>query len=451
MTDTDKDRQIEQLKSNIAALEQLLEVHEKTVMEQSERSEATDNRNRFLAEASAVLSSSLDFETTLQSVARLAVPTLADWCAVDIVEDDGEFRRVEVAHPDPTKRELAHELERKYPTDPNSEFGVPQVLRSGKPELVPYIPEELLEGMAVDEEHLRMIRELALRSYIIVPLRARGMTLGAITFVSAESGRTFGPDDLELAVELGRRAAMAVDHARIFRAREHALRALEVSNKELDQFAYVASHDLKAPLRGIANLSQWIEEDLGDRVTDEAREHLTLLRGRVQRMEGLIDGILQYSRTDRAQEPPESIDVGEVLTDVIELIAPPEGADIQVAEDMPVLFTERLPLQQVFMNLIGNALKYARRPDVLVEVTVDEQRDFHEFAVTDNGPGIAPEYHERIFGIFQVLEARDSVEGTGIGLSLVKKIVENRGGEIRVESDLGKGSSFKFTWPTVAA
>jgi PAS domain S-box-containing protein len=224
-------------------------------------------------------------------------------------------------------------------------------------------------------------------------------------------------------------------------------RRLEISNRELDQFAYVASHDLKAPLRGIGNLSQWIEEDLGQAVPDAVREHLDLLRGRVSRMEGLIDGILQYSRAGRTREMPEQVDVGGLLRDVIELIAPPSDLDIEIGTEMPTLVTERLLLEQVFMNLIGNAVKYAGEPGGTIRVETIPVGPFHRFTVRDDGPGIAPEYHDRIFGIFQTLEARDKVEGTGIGLSLVKKIVENRGGRVWLESAPGEGATFHFLWP----
>ena len=230
-----------------------------------------------------------------------------------------------------------------------------------------------------------------------------------------------------------------------------AAQALEASNRELDQFAYVASHDLKAPLRGISNISTWIEEDMGGELPPTVRDHLELLRGRVHRMEGLIDGILQYSRAGRVRETPARVDSGELVGDVVELIAPPAGVRIDVAERMPTLWTERLPLQQVFMNLIGNAVKYAGGAEPLVRVSARDAGDEWEFAVADNGPGIAPEYHERIFGIFQMLEARDKVEGTGIGLSIVKKLVESRGGRVWVESEEGSGSTFRFLWPKTHA
>lgn len=222
---------------------------------------------------------------------------------------------------------------------------------------------------------------------------------------------------------------------------------LERSNKELDQFAYVASHDLKAPLRGIANLTQWIEEDLGDRVTGDSREHMELLKGRVNRMEGLIDGILSYSRAGRVREKPQKIEVGKLIAESIELLSAPPDTQIVVGPDMPTLQTEKVPLQQVLMNLIGNAIKYNQRPGARVEITVQRLDGWFQFSVADNGPGIAPQYRERIWQIFQTLEARDKVEGTGIGLSVVRKIVEARGGRTWLDSEVGRGSTFHFTWP----
>jgi PAS domain S-box-containing protein len=228
-------------------------------------------------------------------------------------------------------------------------------------------------------------------------------------------------------------------------------RALEASNRELDQFAYVASHDLKAPLRGIANLSQWIEEDIGaQNLSAETREHLSLLRGRVHRMEALIDGILQYSRAGRVREKPERVEVGKLVEEVVDLLAPPPSVRVEIAPDLPVLVAEKLPLQQVLQNLIGNAIKYTRRPDAHVRVSAADAGEMIEFSVADNGPGIPAEYHERIFGLFQTLEARDKVEATGIGLSIVQKTVDSRGGRIRIESEEGSGTTFHFTWPKTA-
>jgi PAS domain S-box-containing protein len=235
-------------------------------------------------------------------------------------------------------------------------------------------------------------------------------------------------------------------------AREAAEQATVAANeayRELDQFAYVASHDLKAPLRGISNLAQWIQDDLGEQLTGESVEHMRLLQGRVRRMEALIDGILMYSRAGRSTKEPTPVDTGVLVREVIELLAPPANVTLQVADGMPTVSAERVPLQQVFLNLLGNAVKYAgaARPDPAVRVEWREAGERIEFTVQDNGPGIAPEFHERVWGLFQTLEARDKVEGTGIGLSVVKKIVESRGGRVWLDSSPGGGAAFHFTWP----
>jgi PAS domain S-box-containing protein len=230
---------------------------------------------------------------------------------------------------------------------------------------------------------------------------------------------------------------------------ERSAEAASAAYRELDQFAYVASHDLKAPLRGISNLAQWIQDDLGADLDGESKEHMRLLQGRVRRMEALIEGILAYSRAGRLRTEPHVVDTGAVVEEALELLAPPAGITVEVQPGMPAVLAERVSLQQVFMNLIGNAIKYtaADRPDGAVQVGWAGGGDFYEFTVRDNGPGIAPEYHDRIWAIFQTLEARDRVEGTGIGLSVVRKVVESQGGRTWVESAPGEGAVFGFTWP----
>jgi PAS domain S-box-containing protein len=239
------------------------------------------------------------------------------------------------------------------------------------------------------------------------------------------------------------------------RARElvRLTHALEQSNRELDQFAYVASHDLKAPLRGIANLAGWLEEELKGGLTAETREYLRLLHGRVHRMEALINGILDYSRAGKARDQVESVDTAALARDVLELLAPGQGVQVEVQPGLPTVKAERVKLQQVLMNLLGNAIKFTslNRPDPRITLTWKDTGDAYAFTITDNGPGIAPEYHERIWGIFQTLESRDTIEGTGIGLSVVKKIVETQGGRAWVESEQGQGARFHFTWPKEAA
>ncbi|WP_338092429.1 PAS domain S-box protein [Sorangium cellulosum] len=560
------------------------------VLDISERKRAEANVS-LLASAGEILSSSLDFRETLRQLAELVVPVLSDWCAIDIQAQDGPIQRVAVQHTDPRKVELVREIEERYPVDPDAPRGVPRVLRTGATEWLAEIDDARIVAAARDEEHLRLARELGLRSYLIVPLAARGRVLGAITLAHAESGRRYTKADVQFAEELARRAALSVDNALLFERevtvrkevqtlaeelkhseaqfrllaetmpqlvwtnrpdghheyfnrrwydytgmtpedtagegwsriihpderaqaleswrealrtgepyesqcrlrradgvycwfigravaardgsgrivrwfgtytdideqkraeeeRQRLVQALERSNKELDQFAYVTSHDLKAPLRGIANLSQWIEEDLNDKMTPESRKQLDLLRGRVHRLENLIDGILSYSRAGRIREKPEAIDVSKLLRDIVELLAPPPETRVEIAPDMPTLVTERAPLQQTFLNLISNALKHAGRADPEVRLGARDAGPFWEFSVSDNGTGIAPEYHDRIWGIFQTLQARDKVEGTGIGLSVVQKIVLSKGGRAWVESAVGAGATFRFTWPKVEA
>jgi PAS domain S-box-containing protein len=222
-------------------------------------------------------------------------------------------------------------------------------------------------------------------------------------------------------------------------------------NRELDQFAYVASHDLKAPLRAIANLSEWIEEDLDGCMTEETQHQMVLLRRRVQRMEGLINGLLQYARIGRVQAIAERVDVRELLQEVIDLVAPPAEFSIHMDAELPTFKAKRLLLRQVFANLISNAVKHHNRPDGNLHITVRDLGNSYEFSVQDDGPGIAPEHHERIFAIFQVLQSRDQQENTGIGLSIVKKIVEGEGGTIELESAAGQGATFRFTWLKVPA
>lgn len=237
------------------------------------------------------------------------------------------------------------------------------------------------------------------------------------------------------------------DQVRARREAEQLSRALEISNRDLDQFAYVASHDLKAPLRGIAHLSEWIEEELADKMNDESRNQMRLLRGRVHRLEALINGILSYSRAGRKREKLETVNVGALLAESAELLAPSREARIVVEGGMPTLHAERVPLQQVFMNLMNNALKHAQRADPHIEIACADAGAFYDFTVKDNGPGIPAQFHDRIWGIFQTLEARDKVEGTGIGLSVVKKIVETRGGRVAIESEPGSGATFHVYWP----
>jgi PAS domain S-box-containing protein len=221
---------------------------------------------------------------------------------------------------------------------------------------------------------------------------------------------------------------------------------LQSRNQELDQFAYVASHDLKAPLRAIASLSEWVEEDLAERLPEENKRQIHLLRSRVKRMEALLNGLLQYSRIGRTQIPIETVDVGALLEEIVDTLAPPPTFTIEIGLDMPIIRTRRLALRQVLANLLENAHKHHPRADGNVKVSVTDQGRWYEFVIEDDGNGIDPHYHDKIFTIFQTLKSRDAHENTGIGLSIIKKILETEGGSIRLESKEGEGATFRFTW-----
>ena len=296
---------------------------------------------------------------------------------------------------------------------------------------------------------------LGLRSCWSTPILSRdGSLLGTWAVYRTTPGEP-EPRDAELVAVATRLAAMVIERARAekqLRERADELArmtdALQRSNRELDQFAYITSHDLKAPLRGIANLSRWIEEDSAESLSADSRQHLELLRGRVNRMEGLIDAILEYSRVGRVRAKPERVAVDQLVADAVDLLAPPEGFRVEVQGSLPTVTAERMRLQQVFMNLIGNAVKHHHdKPRGLVTIRAEDAGSRWRFVVSDNGPGIAPRFHEKVFVIFQTLEARDKVEGAGIGLALVKKIVESNGGTVALDSDVGRGASFSFTWP----
>jgi PAS domain S-box-containing protein len=432
--------------------------------ERQARIEAERGQERLslLAEASKALAGSLDYKTTLANVARLAVPGLADWCVVDALDADGVIRRVSVAHVDPSKIDMAREVERRYPTDPHASSGVPNVLRTGKPELFAEISDSMLAETARDPEHLRILRELGLTSAMVVPLVGRDRVVGAITLVAAQPDRHYAAADLQMAEELARRCALAIENSMLYRDAQAlnveleqrvALRTaqLEAANKELESFAYTVAHDLRTPLITINGFSQVLLEDYAPTLGDEAQGHLRQLGESARRMGELIDDLLDFSRLSR--QPLNKSEV--VVADIVrQAIADLDGARAHrhvdlVVGDLPSCQADPTLLKQVFANLLSNALKYTRKREAAtIEIGWRDDPDtpgFHTYFVKDNGVGFDMRYAEKLFRVFQRLHRAEEYEGTGVGLAIVQRIVHRLGGRVWAEAEVDKGATFCFT------
>jgi signal transduction histidine kinase len=410
--------------------------------------EAERRRAAFLAEAGQVLSSSLDYESTLASVVDLAVPAFADWASVSILDERGRIRPVSLKHVDPSKLELLEEYRRRFPSLENDADRV--ALRTGESILVEEVPDEALVARAESSEHLDYLRRMELRSIIFAPLVANGRTFGILSFFTGESGRRYTQEDLSFAKELARRAATAMDNARLFAESQAAQEALKRSNEDLNQFAYSASHDLQEPLRIIAIYTELLKRKYSSRFDADAREYMELVVQSARRMDMLLRDLLAYVQAANiGAENAPCIDANEVAENVranLQAAIAESGATL-TWDELPKLRVQESHLVQLLQNLIGNAIKYRSAKPPAIHVSAQQKGNEWKIGVQDNGIGIAPQYREQVFGLFKRLHTQKQFPGTGIGLALCQKIVERYGGRIWVESEEGTGSTFYFTLP----
>lgn len=408
--------------------------------------EVAEERASFLANAGELLSKSLDYATTLRHVAELAVPSIGDWCSIDLKDEHGKTVNVATTHWDPSKVKFVEQLRAKYPPDPNAQIGAAQVIRSGRPILLSEIPAAVLDGLARDAEHRRLLHELSLASYMSVPLQSRDEAIGAISFATSDRERLYTREDLSLAQDLARLAAAAVENARLYR------RAQELVQLR-DDFLSIAAHELRTPLTSLRLRLQVMRRLAA--VPDAPREKLIEAADGVERqtvrLARLVEGLLDMSRvgSDRLHIHLEEVDFAVVLREVAVRMkdeAVTAGSAVEV--EAPPSFagtSDLMRVEQVITNLLSNAIKYGGGKPIHLQLSGDDE--VARIVVTDEGIGIAPEAVSRIFGRFERAVSVRHYGGLGLGLYITRQIVEALGGSIEVDTAEGRGSKFTVSIP----
>ncbi len=414
-------------------------------------SKAEADRREFLAEVTPALATVLDARKTLSSLTRLAVPRLADWCAVEIVSDDLRgTESIAVAHVDPAKVALAEELAKRYPTPADAPTGVPNVIRTGRSEIYSEISEELLVAGAIDAEHLRLLRELHLRSAMIVPLQARGRVLGAMTFVFAESGRRYTKADLDFAEELARRAALALDNAQLYESEQTARRNADIANRAKDDFLATVSHELRTPLNAMLGWTRMLQK--GDLPKEKHAHALATIERNAVTQAQLVEDLLDVSRiiSGKLRLDVQSVELAHIVghaIDALRLAADTKNISLVTTFDPsagPVMGDPHR-LQQVVWNLLSNAIKFTPKGG-RIRLGVTRIDSSLELTVSDSGPGITPAFLPYVFERFRQADAAATRahSGLGLGLAIARHIVELHGGTIAVQSK-GEGLGATFT------
>ncbi|HEY0375733.1 MAG TPA: ATP-binding protein [Pyrinomonadaceae bacterium] len=411
------------------------------------RAEAAERRSAFLAQASAILASSLDYETTLATVSRLVVPEVADWCAVHVIEKDGSIQPLAVSHVDPSKVAVARELQDRYPLDPMEERGVTKAIRTGQPELFRDITDELLVEATRDSEQLRVLRALGIKSAMVVPMVVQGRALGAISFIAAESGRRYGPEDLSLAEDLAHRAALAVDNARLYQDAQEA-------NRVKDEFLATLSHELRTPLTAVIGWTQLLTSGQLDEAAT-ARALQTIQRN-ARAQSQIIEDILDVSRiiSGKLKLDPRPVEIVPVIEAAMDAVRPAAAAKaIQLqpafAADVNLVPCDPHRMQQVIWNLLSNAVKFTP-PGGRVSIQLGRSGADAQIRVSDTGPGIAPEFLPYVFDRFRQADGSTTRMhgGLGLGLAIVRHLVELHGGTVQAESaGAGHGAAFTVNLP----
>ena len=406
---------------------------------------------QLLATASAALSTSLDYLETLGDFARLMAPHFADWCAVDIIADDGSFQRVALAHVDPAKVEFGWEIERRYGFDSSLPEGAAKVLRTGRAEVYPEIGDALLRAVARDDEHVRLLREAGLKEGMILPLIARGRTLGALSFAMAESGRHFSPRDVELAEDLAQRVALAIDNARLYHDMKAAVHAR-------DEFLSLAAHELKTPLTSLTGFAQLLGQRLKREqdVNERDRRAVTVILAQADRLARLVELLLDVARLETGQLTLEvrRLDICRLVRDVVDDIQPAlhrHTVEVHCPDGPLIVEGDALRLEQALDNLLGNAIKYS--PDGgAITFTVEPRDGQVMVSITDPGIGIPDDSQARLFERFYRAgnTAGSNIGGMGMGLFVVKEIVSRHGGTVEVRSVENQGSTFTVRLPLAA-
>ena len=417
--------------------------------------EYNEQRASFLAEAGHILSSSLDFEQTLAAIVDLTVPRFADCAAVELLDESGESRLVALKHCNPDKLEFVKDFRQRFPSLDDDIAKV--ALKTGEPLFIDYIPDEVFVERARSPEHLEALRYFGLRSLILAPLSVNGRIFGLLTLVAAESGRRYSQEDYAFVQELARRAATAMDNARLFTDSSEAQDALRRANAELsranedlNQFAYSASHDLQEPLRMLIVYSQLLERRCKEALTGPGRDYLSFIVDGARRMEMLLSDLLAYMQVvNIGRQHVEPVDANTIITGVLDTLAVSiqESKAKVTVETFPPLPLQEFHLVQLFQNLISNAVKYRSERAPEIHISCKPLEGQWMICVNDNGIGIPPEYCDEVFKVFKRLHDKDKYPGTGIGLAICQKIVERYGGKIWIESALGQGSTVCITLP----